>query len=476
MSTDTHTPKEQTQEARSKANVASLLAPRAGAASTGGSGTPPPSGKKKKGSGDSFGGGQGMDRKIAKKFWTVRRIGLIVAVIAFLALIAWGVSSTAGGRKLNVDRDRVTISEVSFSPFQENIPVTGNVLPRNWFYLDAVEGGRVEEIYVQEGVVLKKGDPILRLSNSSLQLSLLNTETQRIEQINRLEQSRFQVEQSNLSTRQQLTDMNYNITRLKREFDRAQVLFDKQLMAEQDYQRIRDEYEYYVRRQDLTTRAYATDSLRQAQQIQQMEEAVDRMDANFQVINERLENLTIRAPVDGRLSQLNAELGEIVNSGFRFGQVDLLDGVMVRAQVDEFHISRVQRGQTAVTLPIAGQEYEMIVNRVYPEVRQGRFEVDLHFTNGDPDAIRRGQTVRARLAMSDPTEAVVVPLGGFFQSTGGNWIYVLDESGDFAVKQPIRLSRKNLEVYEVVEGLEPGQRVITSSYETFNEADRLVFN
>lgn len=417
-----------------------------------------------------------MDRKIQKKFWTTQRTGMIVGALAFVSLIAWGITSTSGGRRLNVDRDRVTISEVQFAPFQENIPVTGNVLPRNWFFLDAVEGGRVEEVFVQEGVILQEGDPILRLSNSGLQLSLLQTETQRIEQINRLEQTRFQVEQNNLSTRQQLMDMNYNIRRLEREFNRAQQLFDKQLLAEQDYLRTKDEYEYYIRRQSLTQKSYQTDSLRQAQQLEQMADAVQRMDRNFQVINSRLENLIIRAPMDGRLSQLNAQLGEIVNSGYRFGQLDLLDGVMVRAQVDEFHISRVHPGQTAVTLPIAGQEYEMDVHRVYPQVLQGRFEVDLHFMGDDPEAIRRGQTVRARLAMDDPTEAIVIPLGGFFQSTGGNWIYVLDESGDFAVKQPIRLSRKNLEVYEVVEGLEPGQQVVTSSYETFNEADRLVFN
>ncbi|MEQ9104539.1 MAG: HlyD family efflux transporter periplasmic adaptor subunit [Rhodothermales bacterium] len=464
MSMDTTTEKNLPQEPPRKPTAASILAPRG----NGGQGD--------SSSGDSYGGGQGMDKKIARKFWTTRRIGMIVGAIAFLALIAWGISSTSGGRRLNVDRDRVTISEVRFAPFQENIPITGNVLPRNWFFLDAIEGGRVEEVFVQEGAILQEGDPILRLSNSGLQLSLLQTETSRIEQINRLEQTRFQVEQSNLSTRQQLTDMQYNIRRLEREHARAKQLYDKELMAEQDYLRIKDEYEYYLSRMDLTQRSYRTDSLRQAQQLEQMADAVARMDQNFQVINSRLENLVIRAPADGRLSQLNAQLGEIVSTGYRFGQVDLMDGVMVRAQVDEFHISRVMRGQKAVTLPIAGQEYEMEVHRVYPQVQQGRFEVDLHFVGEEPDAIRRGQTVRARLEMSDPTEAVVVPLGGFFQSTGGNWIYVLDESGEFAVKQPIRLSRKNLEVYEVVEGLEPGQQVVTSSYETFNEADRLVFN
>jgi len=416
-----------------------------------------------------------MDRKIEKKTWTPKRIGMIVGAIAFLAIIAWGISTTTGGRKLNVDQERLTVSEVTFEPFQEMIPGTGNVEPRTTIYLDAVEGGRIEEIFVLEGEEVAQDQPILRLSNPTLQLQLLQTETQRIEQRNRLEDTRFQVDQANLRTQQDITNMDYNIRRLQREFERNEALHERQLISDAEFERVKDEYDYWQRRRDLTIRSYRQDSLRQRIQIDQMEAAVQRMDQNFEIINQRLENLTLRAPVAGQLSQLNAELGELKNSGFRFGQIDVLDGFKVRAGIDEFHISRVQRGQRAITNPIAGREYEMVVRRVYPEVVNSRFEIDLDFVDEVPPTIRRGQTIRFRIEMSDPADAVVVPQGGFFQTTGGNWIYVVDESGDFAEKRAIRLGRKNLDVYEVTEGLQPGERVVTSSYDTFNEADRLVF-
>jgi len=415
-----------------------------------------------------------MDRVIKRSKWPPRRIALVIAIVLFLALVGWGLSTTTGGRKFNVEREKVTIATVERGPFQELISVTGNVLPRTTIYLDAVEGGRIEEIFLQEGAVVAKDQPILRLSNTSLQLNLLNAETQRLEQISRLEQTRFQVEQNNLNLRQQLTDMDYNIQRLQRDIDRAQELFDKKAISSQEYERTRDEYNYFVRRRDLTVQAYRQDSLRQTLQIQQMTQAADRMDQNFAVILERLETLTLRAPVAGQLTALNAELGELRTPGFRFGQIDVLDGVKVRAGVDEFYINRVNRSQRALTQPIAGQEYEMVIRRVYPEVRDGRFEVDLDFVGESPSSVRRGQTIRFRLEMSDPTDAVTLPLGGFYQTTGGNWVYVLDESGDFAIRRSIRLGRKNPQVFEVLEGLEPGERVITSSYDTFGEADRLI--
>ncbi|NNF04174.1 MAG: HlyD family efflux transporter periplasmic adaptor subunit [Rhodothermales bacterium] len=455
-------------------SIAPLLAPRGSTAAGGSSGGS--SGPGGPDASSSMGGGEGMDRKIERRFWNTRRIMMAVGVILFIALIAWGISTTTGGRRLNVDRERVTIATVERIPFQENISANGNVLPETTVFLDAVEGGRIEEIFVQEGAVVEQGQPILRLSNPGLQLQVLQTEQSRIEQINRLEQTRFQVEQNNLRTRQEVTDMEYNIGRLKRELDRLRPLHEKQLVSDQEFQRIQDEYDYYVRRLDLTLRGYRADSLRQTVQIRDMEAAVDRMDENFELVNQRLANLTLKAPVAGQLSALDAELGELKTSGFRFGQIDMLDGVKVRASIDEYHIDRVVRGQRAVTVnAIDGAVQEMVVRRVYPEVVNGRFEIDLDFVGEDPAGVRRGQTIRFKLEMSNPEEAIVVPLGGFFQTTGGNWIYIVDESGDFAVRQPISIGRKNTEVYEVLEGLQPGDRVVTSSYDTFNEADRLVF-
>ncbi len=429
----------------------------------------PPSGSQ------SRGGGEGMDRKLEQKSWIRKNMAMIAGGFVLIALLAWGWSGTTGGRKLNVELERLTLSEATFGPFQEMIPGTGNVEPRTTVFLDAVEGGRIEEIFVLEGELVERGQPILRLSNPQLQLSILDTETRRIEQNNRLEDTRFRVDQNNLNMQQQLTDMDYNIRRLRRENDRNTALFERQLISAAEFERTRDEYEYWVRRRDLTLRGYRADSIRQRIQIDQMEDAVRRMDENFVFVDQRLENLTLRAPFSGRLSQLNAELGELKTSGFRFGQIDILDGVKVKAAIDEFHITRVKSGQRVITNNIGGQEYEMIVRRVYPEVIASRFEIDLDFVGNEPPSIRRGQTVRFRLEMSDPSDAIVIPQGGFFQTTGGNWIYVVDESGEFAERRAIRLGRKNPDVYEVLEGLEPGETVVTSSYDTFNEADRLVF-
>jgi HlyD family secretion protein len=417
------------------------------------------------------GTGEGMDRKIEKKMFPPRRIAMIAGIVLFVTLVGYGFSTTSGGKRLNVDLEKLTVSTVERGAFQEFIAVTGNVMPRTTIYLDAVEGGRVEEIFILEGAMVEAGQPILRLSNNDLQLRLLNAEAQRIEQRDRLQNTRFTLEQNSLNQRQQLMEMNYQIQRLDREHSRMRDLHEKRLVADAEFERVRDEYEYWQRRKALTLQAYRQDSLRQIVQIDQMEDALSRMEANFHVIQENLEHLTLRAPIQGQLSALNAQLGEIRNQGYRFGQIDVLDGHRVRAAVDEFYIARVSRGQTA-SGELSGQTYRMTVTRVFPEVRDGRFEVDLDFVDGPPAGIRRGQTLRFRLELGDPAEAVLLARGGFYQTTGGGWIYVVD--GDVATRRFIRLGRQNTQHFEVLEGLEPGERVVTSSYDTFGDADRLV--
>lgn len=422
---------------------------------------------------DGSGAGEGIDRKIARKWWTPRRMALIGAGLAFAALITYALLSTTGGKRLNVDSEKITIASVSEGPFQELISVTGTVLPRTTIYLDAVEGGRVEEVFVREGALIEEGEPILQLSNNDLQLRLLSAEAQRIEQRDRLQNTRFNMEMNALNLRQQLTEMNYQVQRLRSRLDRQSALYEKQLISQQEFETVRDEYAYWQNRKALTLQAYQQDSLRMVSQIAQMESALDRMERNFQVIQDNLENLVVRAPVTGQLSMLDAEVGQIRSTGSRFGQIDVLDGYRVQAQIDEFYISRIHREQRARG-EVAGREYELMATRVYPEVRDGRFEVDFEFQGTAPDGIRRGQTLRFRLEMSDPAQAVMVPRGGFYQTTGGNWIFVLEESGDEAVRRYIQLGRQNPTHFEVLSGLEPGEEVVTSSYDTFGDADRLV--
>ena len=421
--------------------------------------------------------GEGLDRKLEKKLWTKKRMLLAGAVVLFLAAIGYGFSTTTGGRKLNVDRDKITVASVVRGPFQENIAVTGNILPRTIVFLDLPDGGRVEEIYVLEGQQVEEGEPLLKLSNNDLQIRMLNADGQRIEQRNRLEDMRFRMAQNALNLRQQLTQMNYNILRLERQHERYEQLRESGTISQQEYDQVRDELEYYQRNKDLTLQGYKQDSLQMVTQLRQMESSVDRMQENYEVLQQILENLVFRAPVSGHLTAFQAEIGEILNSGQRLGQIDAIDsGNKVRAGVDEFYIARVSRGQTATTTQaIGGQEHKLQITRVYPEVRDGRFEIDLEFGGGEPEGIRRGQTIRFLLEMSDPAEALLLPRGGFFQSTGGNWVYVLDPSGDIAVKRNIRIGRQNTQHYEVLEGLEPGDQVVTSSYDTFGDADRLVF-
>ena len=283
------------------------------------------------------------------------------------------------------------------------------------------------------------------------------------------------MKQNALDLRQQLANMNWQILRLERIHTRSKEMFAKQLISEQEYEQIKFEYDFWVDNKKLTLEGFRTDSLQMATQLSQMGASVRRMESNYKVLERILDNLTMRAPVSGLLTALQAEIGELRSAGFRFGQIDVLDGYKVRAGVDEFYALRVSRGQKGVTQPIGGVEYAMTVKRVYPEVSEGRFEVDLEFDDAIPGGIRRGQTIRFLLELSDPAEAVLVPRGGFFQSTGGNWIYVLDPSGDFAVKRTMSIGRQNTQHYEVIDGLQPGDQVVTSSYDTFGDADRLVW-
>ncbi|MFT5143485.1 MAG: HlyD family secretion protein [Rhodothermales bacterium] len=416
-----------------------------------------------------------MDRRVKADRFTPKRIATVVGVIVVLAMLGYAFSTTLGGRKLRVQEERLTIATIENGPFQEYAQVTGNLLPRTTVYLDAVEGGRVENIFVLEGTQVEKGQPLLRLSNNDLQLRLINADAQRIEQINRVQDTQFRMEQNALDLRQQIAQMDYQIGRLGKLDAQNRELFSKQLISQQEFDATADEYAYWLSTKELTLEGYRQDSLRTSGQLVRMEASVSRMDANFDIIQSILDNLTVRAPVTGQLTSLVAEIGEIRNPGFRFGQIDELGGFKLRAGVDEFYIARVASGQTAKTLPVSGIEYPMRVTRVYPEVLNGRFEVDLEFTGQAPPGIRRGQTVRFRLEMSDSSDALLLPRGGFFQTTGGSWVFVVDSSGE-AVRRDIRVGRQNPQFLEVLEGLEPGDRVITSSYESFGDAERLILN
>lgn len=418
------------------------------------------------------GGGEGMDRRVEKKTWPPKRIALVAAVVLFVALIAWALISQGGGRRLNVEADRLTISTVERGTFQEYVSVTGNALPLRTIFLDAVVGGQVEEKFVEEGAVVTAGQPLLRLSNDQLTLQTLGNESQITEQINNIRNTRLALDQNELALRQQLTQLEYDLTRLRREFERNRELFERRVIAEQEFDQIRDEYEYTQRRLDLTRQSYRQDSLARVAQLDQMDGQLARLQQNLTLVQQTTDNLVVRAPIAGQLTALDAEIGASKPAGSRLGQIDDLDGVKVRVPIDEHYIARVAPGQTGQTT-VAGRNYALEVVKVFPEVVNGRFEVDMEFTGETPD-VRRGQSLRIRLELGDSTEALLLPRGGFFTTTGGNWVYVLEEDGDEAVRRPIRLGRQNPQFFEVAEGLQPGDRVVTSGYDTFGDADRLV--
>ena len=417
--------------------------------------------------------GAGMDRAVATPTWTRQRVAALVGVLALVGLIVWGVQQRGTGQRLRTDADRLTIATVARGAFQEYVAVTGTLLPARTVYLDAVVGGQVEERLVEEGAYVEAGQALVRLSNDNLTLQMLSSEAQLAQQLNEIRTTRLALDQNALNLAQQMTELDYNLTRLSREHDRARKLFDGAAMARQEYEGIRDEYEYLERRRELTRQSHRQDSLGRAEQVRQMDGQVGRLRQNLGLVRASMGNLVVRAPIAGQLSLLDAEVGEARPAGSRIGQIDADGQFQVRAAIDEFYITRVARGQTAQA-EVGGARYALAVRRVFPEVRDGRFEVAFAFEGDEPPGLRRGQSLRLRLALGDSEEALLLPRGAFFQQTGGAWAYVLAPDGAEAVRQPIRLGRQNPQQFEILSGLQPGDQVIVSSYDAFGAADRLV--
>lgn len=415
-----------------------------------------------------------MDRVIEKKkpatrwlLWLLAGGGLLGIVIIVFALMT-------SGSRLKVAPDRLTIATVSEGEFQEFIPITGEVLPVKTVFIDAIEGGQVRELYMEGGELVKKGDMILRLSNPSLELSYMNLQTQLLEQMNNLRNSRILMEEQGLNLRDQLIQINQQIAELEQRVNRNRPLYRDSVIAEADFITMQNNLIHNRERGDLMRLRIRKDSLLRTQQVGQVDMSMDLIRRNLSAIDRSLDNLTIRAPIEGQLSSVRVEIGETVRQGQNLGQIDILDGYKVRASIDEHYISRVRPNQVAEFV-FAGQSYALVIRKVYPEVRNGSFEVDMDFEATPPAAIKRGQNLQIRLALSNPSQAIMVPRGGFYQSTGGNYIYVLSPDEKTATKRSIRIDKQSDRFYEVTEGLSPGEKVIVSGYESFNNASTLVF-
>ncbi len=414
-----------------------------------------------------------MDKIIEKKKWTTKKIIWFslsgIFVIAVLYNLIFGDRSS----KLNIQTERITIEKVKRDFFQDYISVTGTVHPIRTVYLDAIEGGRVEEILIEAGTRVKKNDVILKLSNTNLHLSIMNREANLAEQMNNLRNTRLSMEQNKLDLRKQLLEINYLLDQRVRDFNNKMTLFEKKYISEDDFQEAKEQYEYYLNKKDLLIETQKQDSLFRKVQIEQLEESVSRMQENFALVRAKLEDLNVKAPVNGQLANINAEIGESKSQGERLGQINILDSYKIKADIDEHYISRVTT-ELLRDFEFANSSYRLQVRKIYPEVINGRFSIDLEFVNDIPENIRIGQTFRVKLELGESRESIIIPRGGFYQTTGGQWIFVVDPSGDFAVRRNIRLGRQNPRFYEVIEGLEPGERVILSNYDNYERIDKLI--
>lgn len=414
-----------------------------------------------------------MDRVIEKKKWTTKKILTITFVAAIVLLITGSIYLTSGGTKLNVDSERLTISEVKKGAFKEFIPVNGIVLPLTTIYLDALEGGRVEEKFVEDGTMMKKGEAILKLSNTDLELSLANQETSVFNLLTQMRISRNAAQQNTIMKLNQGTDVESSLREAERIYMMNKKLYDEKVISEQEFRQSENNYNYAVKKKKLTDQILKQDSVSTRDEYTQAEESYKRTEQSLAIMRRKVEDLIVRAPIDGQLTSLDAEIGQNKNKGERLGQIDVLSGFKVRVDIDEHYISRIYTGLTG-EFTFGGKDYTLKIHKVYTQVTNGKFQVDMKFEGEIAKEIRRGQTLQIRLALSDETEALLLAKGSFYQQTGGNWVFKLNEDGSKAYRIDIQLGRQNPEYYEVIQGLQSGDRIITSGYDNYETTQELI--
>jgi HlyD family secretion protein len=415
---------------------------------------------------------EGMDRKIERKGLRKKHIwigiGCLVIILVVLQLVFGDKSS-----KLNVEQDKIAIGEVIADKYQDYISVNGTVEPIKTVYLDAVESGRVEEKLIEEGTRVKKGDVILKLSNYNLLLDISSNEADVSRAVNDLKTARINLENQNLQTRSTILQLQYSLKKLERQFKNNQKLIAQSLVSKEEFEYSKEQYEETQMQLELQRQKFTRDSLYTKIRIAADEESIERMQKNLNLTRRRMDDLDIKAPVDGELATLNPEVGEVINYGARIGTINILDSYKMRVLIDEHYITRISRGLPA-DFEFAGQKNTLRIMKIYPEVSNGTFAVDMEFTSKIPVQIRIGQTARIHLELGESEDALLLPKGGFYQSTGGQWVFVLNPAGDMAYRRKIRLGRQNPRYYEILEGLSKGEKVIISDYENFGDADKLI--
>ena len=418
-----------------------------------------------------------MDKIIEKKTgWRVAftQKALPYWLGALLLVFVIYLIARPNNKTLRVDADSLTVSTAVMGEFNDYIRISGRVQPMTTIQLSPQEGGIVEKILIEEGSAVKAGDAILVLNNDNLDLQILNSEAELAEKENILRNTQISMEQQKLDVRQNVLEYSTQVERLRRAYEQQKALYEDKLIAKEEYLKAEEDYNLAKQKYDLIRERSKQDSLYRGTQIDRMEESLENMLLNMQMIRKRKGNLIVKAPIDGELGLLDVVLGQSIASGTKIGQINSVGTYKVEAQIDEHYIDRVVEGLEA-TFERQGETYSTIIRKVYPEVRDGKFKADFKFDGVQPDNIRSGQTYYLNLQLGQPEEAVIIPRGTFYQKTGGKWIYVVNKEGTKAVKREIRIGRQNPQYYEVLEGLEPGERVITSGYDTYGDSDVLVF-
>ncbi len=415
--------------------------------------------------------GAGMDRVVArpKSWWKKGGIVFLVVLSSFMGWLIWDVG---GERSLAVTSDRLTIAMVSRGTFEDFVPVRGRVTPLKTVFLDAIEGGRIEQVLVEDGALLEKGQAIVELSNTKLQLDVTRNEALVAEQLNNIRTIELQLEQNRLTHKRNLVEINYQIKKLSRTVERYRSLASLDAIARSTLEESEDDLAYYTELRKVTKESQKTDARMQEQQLVSLQDAGEQLKKNLAISRNNLDSLNVRAPVAGKLSGFSVEVGQSISQGGRLGQIDDPDTFKLIVHIDEFYLGRVDLGQQA-SFASGGQDYQLKITKIYPQVKNGQFKTDMTFIGENPEGIRRGQTIQAKLTLGASSEALMIPNGAFYQDTGGNWVFVVTSDGQEAIKRTVKLGRRNSRFIEVLDGLESGEKVIISPYTSYKDKDRL---
>jgi HlyD family secretion protein len=415
--------------------------------------------------------GAGMDRKVKN---TINPIKKWLSITGLTIIVLGGIFTLfnkSSEKALAVDRERLVISTITSGVFEDFIPVRGRVTPAKTLFLDAIEGGRVERILVEDGTSLQAGELIVELSNASLQLNVLGNEARVAEQLNNMRSIELNLEQNRLKHKSNIVDIHYQIKMLSRQLIREKELILTGAIVQSKFDDTSDTLDWYKSRLELTLESQASDARMQGEQLVFLKDTSTRLESNLAISRQNLDNMKVKAPVAGKLSGFNVEVGQSIGRGERLGQIDTPNDYKLTAFIDEFYLGRIDIDQKAQYL-----DYSLVISKIYPQVQNGQFEVDFKFVDKQPKGIRRGQTIQTKLTLGDASKATLIPNGAFFQDTGGNWIFVVSKNGQEAVKRNVRLGRRNSQFIEVIEGLNVGEQVITSPYNSYKDMQKLKFS